>query len=67
MTVISEGLLINSNCIKMGREKEGGGGGVQAFLTQPPLEIVCHWFNGYPFTNVATVNKKSLGARRFGL
>ena len=27
MTVISEGLLINSNCIKMGREKEGGGGG----------------------------------------
>ena len=38
MTVMSEGLLLNSNYIKMGREK-GGGGGFQAFLTQPPLVI----------------------------
>ena len=47
MTVMSEGFLLNSNYIKMGREKGGGGGGggggvFQAFLTQPPLVIVCH-------------------------
>ena len=38
MTVMSEGLLLNSRYIKMGREE----GGFQAFLTQPPLVIVCH-------------------------
>ena len=38
MTVMSEGLLLNSKYIKMGREE----GGFQAFLTQPPLVIVCH-------------------------
>ena len=27
MTVMSEGLLLNSNYIKIGREKRGGGGG----------------------------------------
>ena len=27
MIVMSEGLLLNSNYIKMGREKRGGGGG----------------------------------------
>ena len=32
MTVISDGLLLNSNYIKMGHEEEG----FQAFLTQPP-------------------------------
>ena len=37
MTVMSEGLLLNSIYIKMGRED----GGFQAFLTQPPLLIVC--------------------------
>ena len=37
ITVISEGLLLNSKYIKMGREE----GGFQAFLTQPPLVIVC--------------------------
>ena len=44
MTVMSEGLLLNSNYIKMGREKQGGGGGwvFQTFLTQLPLVIVCH-------------------------
>ena len=44
MTVMSEGLLLNSNYIKIGREKRGGGGGgvFQAFLTQLPLLIVCH-------------------------
>ena len=35
MTVISDGLLLNSNYIKMGHEEEG----FQAFLTQPPLEL----------------------------
>ena len=33
MTVMSEGLLLNSKYIKMGRKK----GGFQGFLTQPPL------------------------------
>ena len=37
ITVISEGLLLNSKYIKMGREE----GGFQAFFTQPPLVIVC--------------------------
>ena len=38
MTVMSEGLLLNSKYIKMGLEE----GGFQAFLTQPPLVIVCN-------------------------
>ena len=47
MTVISKGLLLNSKYIKMGRKE----GGFQAFLTQPPLVIVCHAVsNGYRFT-----------------
>ena len=33
MTVMSEGLLLNSKYIQMGREE----GGFQALLTQPPL------------------------------
>ena len=37
ITVISEGLLLKSKYIKMGREE----GGFQAFLTQPPLVMVC--------------------------
>ena len=37
MTVMSEGLLQKSTYSKMGREE----GGFQAFLTQPPLVIVC--------------------------
>ena len=37
MTVMSESLLLNSKYIKMGRKE----GGFQAFLTQPPLVIVC--------------------------
>ena len=41
MTVMSEGQLLNSNYIKMGREKREGGV-FQAFLTQLPLVIVCH-------------------------
>ena len=36
MTVLSEGLLLNSKYIKMGRKK----GGFQALLTQLPLVIV---------------------------
>ena len=38
MTVMSEGLLLNSKYIKMGREE----GGFRAFLTKSPLVIVCH-------------------------
>ena len=38
MTVMSEGLILNSKYIKMGREE----GGFQAFLTQSPLVNVCH-------------------------
>ena len=38
MTVMREGLLLNSKYIKMGREE----GDFQAFLTQLPLVIVCH-------------------------
>ena len=38
MTVMSEGLLLNSKYIKMGREE----GVFQALLTQPALVIVCH-------------------------
>ena len=36
MTVMSEGLLLNSKYIKMGREE----GGFQALLTQLPIVIV---------------------------
>ena len=38
MTVMSEDLLLNSKYIKLGRED----GHFRAFLTQPPLVIVCH-------------------------
>ena len=38
ITVMGEGLLLNSKYIKMGREE----GAFQAFVTQPPLVIVCH-------------------------
>ena len=38
MTVMSEGLLLNSKYIKMGREE----GGFQALLTQLPPVTVCH-------------------------
>ena len=62
MTVISEGLLLNSKYIKMGREEEG----FQAFLTQAPVVLFA--------MRSVTVNdlrlcdrKKRLGARRFGL
>ena len=38
MTVMSEGLLLNSKYIKMGREESG----FQALLAQLPLVIVCN-------------------------
>ena len=38
MTAMSEGLYLNSKCIKMGCEE----GGFQALLTQPPIVNVCH-------------------------
>ena len=62
ITVISEGLLLNSKYIKMGREK----GGFQTFLTQPPLVIVCHAVSTVIHLRLCD-RKKSLGARRFGL
>ena len=38
MTVMSEGLLLNSKYIKMGREDRV----FKVFVTQPPLVNVCH-------------------------
>ena len=38
MTVMSEGLLLNSKYIQTGSEE----GGFQALLTQLPLVSVCH-------------------------
>ena len=38
MTVMSEGLLLNSKYIKMGLEERVS----KAFVTQPPLMNVCH-------------------------
>ena len=38
MTAMSEGLLVNSKYIKMGREK----GWFQSFLTLVPLVVICH-------------------------
>ena len=46
MTVIREGLLLNSKYIKMGHEEEG----FHALLTQPPLVLFAMRFDGYPFT-----------------
>ena len=39
MTVMSDGLLLNSKYIKMGREE----GGFQALLTQLPLPYLKVW------------------------
>ena len=41
MTVMSEGLLLNSKYIKLGRE-EGSFQALRPLLTQLPLVIVCH-------------------------
>ena len=38
MAIMSEGLPQKLKCIKTGRKERG----FQAFLTQPPLVIVCH-------------------------
>ena len=38
MTVMSEGLILNSKYIKMASEERG----FRALLTQLPLVIVCH-------------------------
>ena len=46
MTVMSEGLLLNSKYIQTGREE----GGFRALLTQLPLVNVCMRLNGYSFT-----------------
>ena len=61
MTVMREDLLLNSKYIKMGREEWG----FQAFLTKPPLVIVCHCLTVIHLR--LCERKKSLGARRFGL
>ena len=58
MTVISEGLLLNSKYIEIGREEEG----LQAFLTQPPLVLFAMWFslNYQIYTSQKVFNKNSL-------
>ena len=56
MTVISEGLLLNSNYIIMGREEEG----FQAFLTQPPLVLLFDSLNYQIYTSQKVFNKNSL-------
>ena len=45
MTVMSEGLLLNSKYIKMGREER-----VFKLSSYPPLVKFTMRFNGYPFT-----------------
>ena len=57
MTVMSEGLLLYSNYIKMGRERVGFKLSSHSHLLKL-FAIVCGF---------ATANKKSLGARRFRL
>ena len=52
MTVISEGLLLNSKYIEIGRGEEG----LQAFLTQPPLVLFAMWFNSYLFKLFDSLN-----------
>ena len=62
MTVISEGLLLNSKYIKMGREE----GGVSSFshTATPGKCLPC----GLTVIHLRLCDrKKSLGARRFGL
>ena len=44
VTVMGNGLLLNSKYIKMGRDE----GGFQAFLTQPPFVIVYHPLTALP-------------------
>ena len=59
MTVMSEGLPLNSKYIQMGREE----GGFQALLTQPATSCKC-----LPVIHLQPCDrKKSLGARCFGL
>ena len=53
MTVMSEGSLLNSKYIKMRREE----GGFRAFLTQPPLVIVCHAVSKLSIYGFATVRR----------
>ena len=41
MTVMSEGLVLNSNYIKMGREKRGRGGGGGGCVSSFPYTATC--------------------------
>ena len=58
MTVMSEGLLLNSKYIKVAREE----GGFQALLTQLPLEIVCHELIIWRLTIYCSVMVCNVGA-----
>ena len=58
MTVMSEGLLLNSKHIKMGREK----GGFQALLTQLPLVIVSHELIIWRLTIYGSAMVRNVGA-----
>ena len=63
MTVMSEGWLLNSKYIQMGRED----GGFQALLTQPATSCKCLRCGLTVIHLRLCDRKKSLGARRFGL
>ena len=63
MTVMSEGLLLNSKYIQMGREE----GGFQALLTQPATSCKCLPCSLTVIHLRLCDRKKSLRARRFGL
>ena len=63
MTVMSEGLLLNSKYIKMGREE----GGFQALLTKPATSCKCLPCDLTVIHLRLCDRKKSLGARRFGV
>ena len=63
MTVMGEGLLLNSKYIQMGREE----GGFQALLTQPATSCKCLPCGLTVIHLRLCDRKKSLGARRFGL
>ena len=66
MAIMSEGLPQKLKCIKLGLEERG----LQAFLTQPPLVIVCHVVINhltFIYLRLRLCNpNKSLGAPGFG-
>ena len=62
MTVMSEGLLLNSKYIKMGPEE----GSFQTLLTQLPLVIVCHELIIWRLTIKPTNSKTAISRKVVG-